>query len=306
MLRLLIAGFLVAAAAGATDARAQSAVSFSPDSRFVLVQKNLGDQRWAIVRDQSDRSVTGNIFNPGGDAQFVWCRNLGGESYECVGNSGCTFGGCDWAPLGTVTVPESFFQLSVVGPTPRPTPKPTPQPTPPLTGLSGLLGTWDLTFKIISTFTFEFRLQRLATATGGYSIIVGKNELGDAIVVGRVQDLDPGNGLPYEYALAEKTVGVCNLYVFDQTGTDRVAGLESSAFQKANGDCGTFLGTADMTGVRVSRLASTSRATEAVNRALKRRGRAAKAEMRDATGSEIPELGALFEKIRAAGSQASK
>lgn len=282
-----------------------SPVTLSPDGHSLLVQKNLGLQRWAIVRDQSSRSVTGNIFNPEGGSQFVWCENQGGEQYRCLGSDGCAQEPCIWSLIANVAIPESFFTIAgrpvpTPFPTPRPTSAPTPQPTqPPVGGLQGLLGTWELTFTIISTFTFEYRLQRVQTGSSGYPIIVGRNVIGDTIVVARIQDLDPGNGLPFEYALAEQVAGVCQLYVFDQSGADRVSGLHSSALELSNGDCGSFLGEDFMTGVRVSRLASAKSAFEAtvVKRAINRRTRSLRSEMRDAKAAVSAHSDDLFRTL---------
>lgn len=290
---------LSAASALASD------VAFSPDSRFVLVQKNLGVQRWAIVRDQSDHSITGNIFNPEGGSQFVWCQSLGADQYDCVGNSGCTVAGCDWAEIATVTVPESFFSVSsetgpTPGPTVHPTPQPTPKPTPPpATGLSGLIGTWDITFTITSSFTFEYRLQRVQKASNAnYQILVGLNEPGDTVVVARVQDAVPGSTLPYEFALAEKNAVLCIAYFFDQAG-DRISGVNTNAPRLSNGDCGPFVGDNTMTGVRVSHSASVKSAAspQMVKRAINRHRRAIRAEIREAHQAEVAPGAAVLREL---------
>lgn len=311
ILHLVLAACLTLALG--SSARAQSDATVTPEGQYTLVQKNLGTQRWAIVRDQTSKTITGNIFNPEGGSQFVWCNHLGGEAYSCVGNNGCNAEPCTWATIADVTIPEWFFQVRggpapTAAPTPRPTPRPTPKPTPPpASGLQGLLGTWDFTFRIISTFTFQYRLQRTQTSTSGYPIIVGRNELGDTILVARVQDIDPGNTLPYDYTLFEQTVGICNLYVFDQTGTDRVSGLHASAFQQSNGDCGTLLGQDPMTGVRVSRLASdaSKHAASTVKRAVNRHARALRAEMREAPGDDTSaDLDTLLRAMTVVGQSA--
>ncbi|MBY0278885.1 hypothetical protein K2Z84_26415 [Candidatus Binatia bacterium] len=289
MLRLMIAGLLLAASSASAQT---SPVTISPDGQFAIVQKDLGAERWAIVQDRNNRTITGNVFSPaGGPAQFVWCDSIGNSNYRCSGSSGCAQQPCQWASIATVTLPDSFF--AVPG-------QPTPQPTPPPTSsLSGLLGTWEFTFKIITTFTFEYRLQQLGTSTSGYPAIVGVNELGDRIVVARVQDIDPGNGLPYEYALAEKAAGTCQFYVFNQTSTDRVAGLHTAAFQLSNGDCDDFLGEDDMAGIRTSRSASAQTAqTAGVKNARKARSRAVRSEARVSGERADAALGDLFRRLQ--------
>lgn len=126
---------LVASSAGALT-------SVSPDERFNIVQKSVGNERWTIIRDADDGSIIGNVTTDTGE-HFVWCRWLGGLSYECSGNTVCTeYQGernCEWTFIANVDLPESFFALAAGGgiggggPTPVPTGgQPTPHPAPSL------------------------------------------------------------------------------------------------------------------------------------------------------------------------------
>ncbi|HEY8515071.1 MAG TPA: hypothetical protein VIS07_06145 [Candidatus Binatia bacterium] len=120
----------------------------------------------------------------------------------------------------------------------------------PATGLAGLIGTWDFTFTIISTFTERYFFDRVQTVSG-IPTLIGEDEIGQPIIVTRVQDLDPGNPLPYEYIGLAYDLILCDGYLFNQTGPNTVAGIHTSAFL-VDDECGDFFGEHPMTGVRVS------------------------------------------------------
>jgi len=64
---------IVAGTAGARD----SGVQITPDGRQVLVNKDVGGERWAIARDLDDGTVTGKVFRgPGADPLYVWCSEV--------------------------------------------------------------------------------------------------------------------------------------------------------------------------------------------------------------------------------------
>lgn len=112
--RIAVAGFFVAA----TSAHAQSGVQTTPERRAVLVNKDLGGERWVISFDLAEQTVTGNVFFPDGrDPAFVWCDPAGVASGElrltCYGADRCTSSPClasAWTPLGGTSVPASFFE----------------------------------------------------------------------------------------------------------------------------------------------------------------------------------------------------
>lgn len=125
--------------------------------------------------------------------------------------------------------------------------------------LNDLLGTWRLTFTIISTFTDIYRLIRIDTSTGT-PLIAGTNEYGDPVVAGRIQDVNPGNPLPYEFALLEPSdFLICRFFVFNKTGNNSVEGLYFQ-IDVRNGVCGTAASDISdpypMTGMRTSRSTS--------------------------------------------------
>jgi subtilisin len=101
----------------------------TPDGERILLSKDLAGERWAIVLNLGDGSVSGNVFlEDGSDPAFVSCvasgeasRN-GYLSFACSGASQCR-SGCqpeDWTSLGSVTLPESFFSPRPRYPLPEP------------------------------------------------------------------------------------------------------------------------------------------------------------------------------------------
>ncbi|MEW6271603.1 MAG: hypothetical protein AB1689_20155 [Thermodesulfobacteriota bacterium] len=168
--RRACAGALALAAllrAAATLARANAGYQLSPDGRQVLISRDVGGERWAIVEEQDGGTLTGNVFFPDGSPpQFVWCDPTivvedpdpleSQYGYDCFGSASCVGPDCpEWTFLGEVTIPGSFFAppATAASPTrapsptatppacatpqptasaaPTPTPRPTPTPAPP-------------------------------------------------------------------------------------------------------------------------------------------------------------------------------
>ena len=120
--------------------------------------------------------------------------------------------------------------------------------------LNDLLGTWRFTYTIISTFTDTYRLSRIDTSTGT-PLIIGTDKYGNPVGGGRIQDIVPGNPLPYEFALLDPGIIICQLFIFDKTGTNRVEGL----YFQQSGECGGSGRISDgyrMTGTRTSQAQS--------------------------------------------------
>lgn len=116
---------LLLAFATADAAHAQAGFQLTPDGRRSLINRDVGDERWAIAYDFGDRSLTGNIFFRDGRAPaFVWCARVGDDgnpdprtveiTYSCSGAAGCAESGCssdDWQVIDSaVTLPGSFLQ----------------------------------------------------------------------------------------------------------------------------------------------------------------------------------------------------
>ncbi|MEO2170007.1 MAG: S8 family serine peptidase [bacterium] len=98
-------------------------LQISPDGKRTLLSKDLGGERWAIVANADDGSVTGNVFlADGSDPAFVWCARVGDDASEdpyervltfsCEGANACAEGNCDadeWNYIAEVELPGSFF-----------------------------------------------------------------------------------------------------------------------------------------------------------------------------------------------------
>ena len=84
---------------GATDNTqlAASGIQVAPDPRFVLVNKDVGAQRWTIVK--SINTVTGNVFSQDGGAPlFLYCVKQSEQGddlvLECSGADACSDTAC--------------------------------------------------------------------------------------------------------------------------------------------------------------------------------------------------------------------
>jgi hypothetical protein len=109
---------------GPFPAHAQkSGVQWTPDAARLLVNKDVGAERWAITLNLSDYTATGNVFfTDGSDPAFIWCEKTGeaydagvGEldlQYRCFGADPGLGGFAeeDWTLISdTVVLPLSFF-----------------------------------------------------------------------------------------------------------------------------------------------------------------------------------------------------
>jgi hypothetical protein len=94
---------------------AQRGIQGTPDEHRVLVQKDVGSERWAISLNFDDGTATGNIFRAdGGEPAFVVCEPTGApNAFSCSGADKCQATPCtdQFTPIGDVTLPESFFAL---------------------------------------------------------------------------------------------------------------------------------------------------------------------------------------------------
>jgi hypothetical protein len=108
--------FVCSGADACTDqSGAQRGIQGVPDETRVLVQKDVGTERWAISQNFDDGTATGNIFRAdGGDPAFVVCTPTGAPNgYSCSGADKCLAAPCEnqFTLIGEVTLPESFFAL---------------------------------------------------------------------------------------------------------------------------------------------------------------------------------------------------
>lgn len=98
------------------------------DSSRVLINKDVGEERWAITYDLRDDRVTGNVyFQTGAPAAFFDCTNLtpndrAAVNLRCsISNPGCgasspNTASCpragEWESIDAPTLPRSFFGLA--------------------------------------------------------------------------------------------------------------------------------------------------------------------------------------------------
>src|SRR6188768_4254019 len=111
----------------AAPALAGDGVQITTDAGEILVNKDVGTERWAIRLDLSEDhplNVTGNIFKTDGSPPvFVQCdiRDIQGSadtlrdalfSYSCFGANRCPVAPCSstqWEKIGDVQIRGSFF-----------------------------------------------------------------------------------------------------------------------------------------------------------------------------------------------------
>ncbi len=124
MTRLLVALGVVMALA--TSAHAKSPVRFTPDGTTILVNKDVGTERWAISLDTERATVSGNVLIGAADARFLWCgitdalgdpTNLAQQTLvmhcfygdPCTDVASCDAGFSGWHSIGEVQIPGTFF-----------------------------------------------------------------------------------------------------------------------------------------------------------------------------------------------------
>jgi hypothetical protein len=92
--------------------------------------------------------------------------------------------------------------------------------------LSLLIGRWAFTYTIISTFTDHYNLTSIQRQTGGFDGVVGTNtDLGNPVLAARIQDVDPGSTLPYEFGLLDpESFSLCEFFVFNLVGVSAAQG----------------------------------------------------------------------------------
>ena len=182
------------------------------------------------------------------------CASPGGAGAPCSKNTDCGSGlfcdvqaaTCKPLPTSTATATYSPTRTATATWTPLPPFTPTPTAGP----ITSLLGTWAYTYTIINTFTDTYDFTTFTTAPG-YPALAGTSlNDGAAAILGRIQDIDPGSSLPYEWAAFHESLLLCELYLFDTTGPNSVAGLAALSLL-SGGTCGTPSAYA-MIGVRTS------------------------------------------------------
>jgi hypothetical protein len=121
--RWIVTALMFSLAGPTLSHAAPSGVQWTLDSARILVNKDVGNERWAITLNVLDFSASGNVFRtddapPG----FIWCQKNGesfdssvGElnlSYSCYGSAAGLggFAESDWNLISdNVVLPLSFF-----------------------------------------------------------------------------------------------------------------------------------------------------------------------------------------------------
>jgi hypothetical protein len=103
---------------------AGSGVQGTPDQAQVLINKDVGNERWSITLNlTSGGTVTGNVFRTDGPPAFVWCTptrtdDLGSPAqdithFACYGADECLAAPCgaeQWQLIAPdIQLPGSFF-----------------------------------------------------------------------------------------------------------------------------------------------------------------------------------------------------
>jgi hypothetical protein len=124
MRTILTAVAAIAGAAAIVHAgSAPSGVQWTPDTDFILVNKDVGNERWAITLNVANLTATGNVFfTDDRSPSFIFCQNTGedfdagaGELdlfYTCSGAERGLggFGSDDWSLVSDdILLPLSFF-----------------------------------------------------------------------------------------------------------------------------------------------------------------------------------------------------
>jgi len=92
----------------------QRGIQRTPDGKRVLVNKDVGADRWAIALNNDDQTVIGNVFQADGSPAFIVCTPLAGENdFACSGADGCTVEPCtdQFSFIDNVTLPGTFFEV---------------------------------------------------------------------------------------------------------------------------------------------------------------------------------------------------
>ena len=230
---------VLALVALASPTLAQSPTTLGRDSEAILINKNVGAEQWAITRSFATRSVSGNVFTPGAEPQFVFCEQgqVVGDAVRlsCSGMGRCETSPCaeEWRPIASVALPISFFD---VGPPGEP-------------GLAGLIGAWRLfEYEELETVRERFDLSEIEDRAGRPTV-VGRNDEGHVVLVQLSADIAPGTPSPYEFVAALIDDAYCRFYSFNRTGDVLRGKLDISATET---DCTLVVQTVRFESARLS------------------------------------------------------
>jgi hypothetical protein len=86
----------------------------TPNLMYTLVNKDVGDERWAISLNE-DGTATGNVFRTSGSPAFIACTPTGGNDFACSGADACVTDVCidQYTFIANITLPDDFFDVPV-------------------------------------------------------------------------------------------------------------------------------------------------------------------------------------------------
>jgi hypothetical protein len=210
----------------------------------------------------------GGFAAPGGQKLVRGCR--AGVLKRCRREGVQT---CETAATTTTTVPSGSTTTTVAGTSSTTTtvivttstmPPTTTTTTAPPSGLAGLIGRWRFQFTIISTFTEDYDLDHVETV-GGIPTLIGFDSFGDPVIVNRTADL--GGGVPYDFAMLDPGIILCDFYLFNRTGTTTISGEHWQTDVAFDGSCDSLtFGPDPLTGTRLSALLGSVRRETATDR----------------------------------------
>jgi hypothetical protein len=160
---------------------------------------------------------------------------------------------CKFEGLQTCLPPPattSTTLLPIISPTTT-TSLTTTTTTLPTSGLQSLIGTWDFTYTIISTFTQRYFFDQVTSTPSGVPFLEGQDVFGDPVITARFADLGLPD-FPYEFGTLDPTIGFCRFYTYNKTGPNTVSGLYVFLDLNFDGSCGSPVSTYAMNGLRTS------------------------------------------------------
>lgn len=120
-IKVILVGLLLVVLGAAGSGRAQdSRAELTPDDAQVLLNKDVGGERWAIARNLAGApTVTGNVFTEvEGEPTFLWCDDISPDSagddvtLSCFSAARCIAAPCsarDWEFVADVVLLAAFF-----------------------------------------------------------------------------------------------------------------------------------------------------------------------------------------------------
>ena len=117
-MRKMILALVTVLGIGGSAYAAPPGLQLTPDTEHIIVQKDVGAERWSVVYSARDSSITGNVFRADQAPVFLWCELVAVDGrnlvYTCFAADACVNQHCslnDWRLVGNVNLPKAFFGL---------------------------------------------------------------------------------------------------------------------------------------------------------------------------------------------------